>query len=161
LPPPAPQPAVSHGPPLAAAPASEPLVAREVDHVLRLGQLHAVPGRDGGEMRLELSPEGLGQVEVRVAVHANAVQATLTAHDDHARQTLEANRAALEAALGRANLRLEGFTVGLGQHQERHEGGGDGRRLVAGAAPDAAPLAAVVGGAPEPVAVANGLSVRA
>src|SRR5262249_37499739 len=94
--------------------------APDVERFVRLGQqLHT--GRDSGEMRLELSREGLGQVEVRVVVRADAVHATLYAQQDHARQMLAANRPALAEALGRSQLRLEGFSVDIGQQHDRHE----------------------------------------
>jgi hypothetical protein len=137
-----------------------PVAARDVERFLRLGQLRPV-GEDGGEMRLQLVPEGLGQVDVKIVVHADTVQATLYAQHDHARQALEAHRPSLEAALGRANLRLEGFTVGLGQHQQGPQGEqADARRLATGPAPAPVPIALPPSGQ-EPVAMASGLSVRA
>src|SRR5262249_4027263 len=84
-----------------------------------LGRRTARPavGRDGGEMRLEVTPEGLGRVEVHVVVREDAVHASLTAQHDHVRAALAAERPALAQALERANLRLEGFNVGLGHEQ--------------------------------------------
>jgi hypothetical protein len=87
---------------------------QEVERIIRLDALRSAPP-DNGEMRLELATDGLGRVDVRVAVRADAVHASLLASHDHARDTLEAHRSSLEAALGRSNLRLEGFSVALGQ----------------------------------------------
>jgi hypothetical protein len=102
----------------AEATAPEPQSARtDVERLVRLDELRPVRVRDGGEMRLEVSPEGLGRVEVRVAVRADGVHAALYAQQDHARDALVAHRPALEAALGRSQLRLETFSVGLGQHE--------------------------------------------
>src|SRR5207253_9818665 len=100
----------------------EPPAARtgaegDVERLMRLDQMRPVRVRDGGDMRLEVAPEGLGRVEVRVAVRADAVHAALYAQGDHARDALMAHRPALEAALGRSQLRLETFSVGLGQHE--------------------------------------------
>ena len=99
------------------APAARAGAEHDVERLVRLDELRPVRVRDGGEMRMEVSPEGLGRVEVRVAVRADAVHATLYAQQDHARDALVAHRPALEAALGRSHLKLETFSVGVGQHE--------------------------------------------
>ena len=154
------------------ASASEPSAAhtgaeRDVDRLMRLDQLRPVRVRDGGDMRLEVSPEGLGRVEVRVAVRADAVHAALYAQQDHARDALVAHRPMLEAALGRSQLRLESFSVGLGQHEL-----GDPGRQGAHAEPahDETPAQSATRSAPVPAAApsvalepaaSRGLSLRA
>src|SRR5437870_184822 len=73
------------------------------------------PGSDtdvGGREPGRRGTDGAG-----VAVRADAVHAALYAQQDHARDALVAHRPALEAALGRSQLRLETFSVGLGQHE--------------------------------------------
>src|SRR5207245_1298902 len=117
----------------------------DVERLMRLDELRPVRVRDGGEMRLELSPEGLGRVEVRVAVRADAVHAALYAQQDHARDALVAHRPALEAALGRSQLRLETFSVGLGRHEP-----GDPRRHGPPAGPAHQDHGARPNGAPGP-----------
>jgi flagellar hook-length control protein FliK len=112
------QPAVASPPtrePQHTAPPPPPAPAPDIDRLVRLDQLRSTPRRDGGEMRIEVTPEGLGPVEVRVVVRADAVHATLLANHDQAREALTAGRPLLEAALERSNLRLEGFTVDVGQ----------------------------------------------
>ena len=99
------------------APAARAGAEHDVERLVRLDQLRPVRVRDGGEMRMEVAAEGLGRVEVRVAVRADAVHATLYAQQDHARDALVAHRPALEAALGRSHLKLETFSVGVGQHE--------------------------------------------
>jgi flagellar hook-length control protein FliK len=110
-----------------------------------------------------VTPEGLGPVEVRVVVRADAVHATLLSNHDGARDALNAGRPSLEAALGRSNLRLEGFTVDVGQQQ--HQPQADQQR---GASANAAWLRANGFEAPpstSPLGVsaakAEGLSLRA
>jgi flagellar hook-length control protein FliK len=98
-------------------PPPPPAAALDVERFLRVEQFRSHAVRDGGEMRLHLSPDGLGEVHVRVVVRADAVEAALYAQHDHTREALQQHRPVLEAALGRANLRLEGFTVGLGEHR--------------------------------------------
>ncbi|TMA40184.1 MAG: flagellar hook-length control protein FliK [Deltaproteobacteria bacterium] len=150
----------------------EPPAARtgaegDVERLMRLDQMRPVRVRDGGDMRLEVAPEGLGRVEVRVAVRADAVHAALYAQGDHARDALMAHRPALEAALGRSQLRLETFSVGLGQH----ELGDPGRQgAQAEPMPDETPARSGPRSAPVPAAApatalepaaSRGLSLRA
>jgi len=99
------------------APAARAGAEHDVERLVRLDQLRPVRVRDGGEMRMEVAAEGLGRVEVRVEVRADAVHAALYAQQDHARDALVAHRPALEAALGRSHLKLETFSVGVGQHE--------------------------------------------
>jgi flagellar hook-length control protein FliK len=134
----------------------------DVERFMRLEELRTPQVRDGGEMRLHLSPEGLGPVEVRIAVRADAVHTTLFAAQDDARQALAASRDALAAALGRSHLRLEGFTIGADQH-----GGHEGLRdQQAEHEARAALHAAFAGGTEttmpfEPASDGSGLSLRA
>jgi flagellar hook-length control protein FliK len=117
--------------------------AEAVERLVRLDEMRPMGRHDRGEMRLELAPDGLGPIEVRVSVREDAVHASLWAHHDQARETLAANRPALEAALERSQLRLEGFTVGLGEHRrdEQGEGTRDGGRPAAFASAAAATAA--------------------
>jgi flagellar hook-length control protein FliK len=130
-----------------------------VERLVRLDELRPRSVHDGGDMRLELSPDGLGPIEVRVSVRDDAVHASLVAQHDHAREALELHRPALEAALGRSNLRLEGFTVGLGEHGQNAPGGTPGGRRppAADAARPAEPTPQPPPDAPRP----GGLSLRA
>lgn len=103
-----------------------PTPLRDVEEMVRLSSLRSAGSlRDGGEMRLHLSPEGMGNVEVRVMVRNDAVHASLVADQDGARQALQASRPSLEAALQRSSLRLEGFTVDMGFQQHQRESQGD------------------------------------
>jgi len=120
--------------------------------------------RDGGEMRIELRPEGLGKVEVRVSVQDSGVHANLFADSEHARQQLEAGKPALAAALERSQLHLDGFSVGA---HDREGDGASQRDGEPGARPGAfhgmftgAPAPAVAAHTIEPAVRAAGLSVR-
>lgn len=105
-----------------AAAATNPL--HDVDELVKLSSLRGnAPLRDGGEMRLQVSPEGLGNVELRVSVRQDGVHAALFTDQDQARHALQANRGSLESALGRSNLRLEGFTVDMGFQQHAQSNG--------------------------------------
>src|SRR5262249_43332553 len=89
----------------------------DVERLLRMATAPRAM-RDAGELRLQVGRDGLGQDRGRVAVRDHAVHATLVAENDNARDALIASRPTLAASLERSNLRLEGFTVGLGQHQQ-------------------------------------------
>jgi hypothetical protein len=94
------------------------------------------------------------------------VHATLRADGDPARDALVAQRPQLEAALGRQNLRLEGFTVDLGNAGQQPGQGGqpDARPTTPHAGPAARPSTVATSShvAPEPVAPPTGaLSLRA
>jgi hypothetical protein len=110
-------------------------------------------------MRLEVATD-LGRVEVRVAVRADAVHANLFAQHDQAREMLETHRGMLAAALERSNLRLEGFSVGLGHHQQGADGEPErpGGGLGWGGTVPHPPLGEVV---VEPAVASRGLSLRA
>jgi hypothetical protein len=131
-----------------------------LERLLRAEAGRAPRGRDGGEMRLAVTPDGLGPVEVRVVVREDAVHATVWARDDQAREALATNRHALAEALGRSQLRLEGFTVGLGDERgPRHELP-ETRHLPGGPTPQ--PVAATEATEPlRPAAGSRGLSLRA
>jgi flagellar hook-length control protein FliK len=62
-------------------------------------------------LALRLDHQALGPIEIRIAVRDRDVHAVLLARDGVACETLAGGRAVLEAALGRADLRLTGFTV--------------------------------------------------
>lgn len=105
---------------------SVPTPLRDVEEVVRLASLRGGGApRDGGEMRLHVASDSLGNVEVHVSVQQDSVHATLLADHDHARQALQASRSSLEAALQRSSLKLEGFTVDVGsQHQQQQQSQG-------------------------------------
>jgi len=134
--------------------------ARDVERLVRLDALRPSAVHDAGDMRLEVTPAGLGRIEVHVSVRADAVQASLYANQDHARAALETHRGTLEAALGRSNLRLEGFTVGLGEHQRGEQGEPSPNRSP-GAGTPITPIAAATAASTAIRLGAGGLSLRA
>ena len=113
---------VRHVAPAAAA-------APDVERLVALHEARPQRVRDDGVMRLEVEHEDLGPIELRIAVRDHGVRAELTASHEHARDTLVAGRGSLEAALDRAQLRLDTFDVQTGgqQHQQRPSGERDVR----------------------------------
>jgi hypothetical protein len=93
-----------------------PANTAHLERALAAGAERDVIGRlrHDGEMRLMLRPQGLGDLEVRVAVRDGGVHASVATTNDDARQLLASQRADLQTALGRYNLRLDSFSVGVG-----------------------------------------------
>src|SRR5262245_28647331 len=154
-PPMMPPPVAERAAPAPAAPhtVAMPPALRDVERLVQLDAQRPFVVRDGGEMRMTIEPQGLGHVELRVAVDANAVHATLTASHEQARDMLAQHRPQLEAALERSQLRLEGFSVNLGQHQQPRDPGETPRPWMLptpGSQPTASPATATT---PEPVRV--------
>lgn len=129
--------------------------------------LLASQDRSGGEMRLHVRPQGLGELEMHISVRDGGVQAAFWSPSDQTRELLLQSRQMLQAQLGRSHLRLDGFTVGNGSH---HGGGGAWHGGGAGGEPRAGertPLVTRVVGLAEAAAassveetLAQGLSVR-
>jgi flagellar hook-length control protein FliK len=87
------------------------------------------------EIRLQLQPENLGQVTMRLTVSGNQVSANMIAQSADVRSVLVANHQDLARSLSEAGLTLSGFSVdvsggdaGQGQGQDRTTG--FGRRFV-------------------------------
>src|SRR5262249_59761986 len=84
-----------------------PPALRDVERLVQLDAQRPFVVRDGGEMRMTVEPQGLGHVELRVAVDANAVHATPTSSHEQARDMFDQHRPQPEAdALGRSVPRV-------------------------------------------------------
>jgi flagellar hook-length control protein FliK len=87
------------------------------------------------EIRLQLQPENLGQVTMRLSVTGNQVNATVVAQSADVRSALVANHQELARSLNEAGLTLSGFSVDVsggdaGQDQSKDRTAGFGRRYV-------------------------------
>ncbi len=146
------------------APDAVPAPSVDVDRLLAAHEARPARMHDDGAMRLQVDHEKLGPIDVRVAVRDHGVHADLLASHGDAREALVSNRPSLEAALGRANLRLEGFTVGLGQHHDPQHAPWREQRpaLPAAPAPERISPPSITTAEPAPVVTAAGrLSLRA
>ena len=83
--------------------------SERVSDAVRLSAL-----RGGGEIRLQLEPEGLGHIDVRLDLHADGVRAVIVAEHESTRALLQSQQQALHDAFGRSDLRLSGFSVDVG-----------------------------------------------
>jgi flagellar hook-length control protein FliK len=87
------------------------------------------------EIRLQLQPENLGQMTMRLTVSGNQVSANVIAQSADVRSALVANTADLARSLSAAGLTLSGFSVDVsggnaGQDQSKDRTAGFGRRFV-------------------------------
>lgn len=87
------------------------------------------------EIRLQLQPENLGQVTMRLTVSGNQVSANVVAQNADVSTALVANHQELARSLAEAGLTLTGFSVDVsggdaGQDQSKDRTGGFGRRYV-------------------------------
>jgi flagellar hook-length control protein FliK len=110
--------------------------SERVSDAVRLSAL-----RGGGEIRLQLEPEGLGHIDVRLDLHADGVRAVIVAEHESTRALLQSQQQTLHDAFGRSDLRLSGFSVDVGSGGaaafQRGTDGGEGGQ--APAAPASAP----------------------
>jgi len=82
-----------------------PQVIRSVALLVRAG---------GAEMRLQLQPADLGEIELRVRTAEAAVRGELVVSNPEVKQLLEQNLGRLRDALAQQGLDLEGFSVDVG-----------------------------------------------
>ncbi|HUA07835.1 MAG TPA: flagellar hook-length control protein FliK [Candidatus Acidoferrales bacterium] len=87
------------------------------------------------EIRLQLQPENLGQVSMRLTVSGNQVSANVVAQNADVGNALVANHQELARSLSQAGLTLSGFSVDVsggdaGSDQSKGRTGGFGRRYV-------------------------------
>lgn len=87
------------------------------------------------EIRLQLQPENLGQVTMRLTVTGTQVSANIVAQSADVRGVLVANQPELARSLAEAGLTLSGFSVDVsggdaGQDQSQDGTAGFGRRYV-------------------------------
>jgi flagellar hook-length control protein FliK len=87
------------------------------------------------EIRLQLQPENLGQVTMRLTVSGNQVSANIVAQSADVRSALVANQQDLARSLSQAGLTLSGFSVDVsggdaGNDQSKDRTAGFGRRYT-------------------------------
>ncbi len=87
----------------------EPRWGERVADAVRLSAV-----RGGGEIRLQLEPEGLGHIDVRLHVQGDGVRAVIVAEHEATRALLTSQQQVLHEALQRSDLRLSGFSVDVG-----------------------------------------------
>lgn len=85
----------------------------------------AALARNGvSEMRVQLQPGDLGEIELRVRAMEGIVRGELIVQHPEVKQLLDSQMERLRTALAQHGLQLDGFDVGVADH--RSEAGGDG-----------------------------------
>lgn len=86
----------------------------------------------GGEMRVRLKPDGLGEMSVRVLTRGNDVRLQIRASDDGAKKIIEESMVHLKDRLATQNLTLGRVELSVGQlltqQAGAHEGQADSRQ---------------------------------
>ena len=85
-------------------------------------------GADRVELRLELTPKGLGQIDVRLRMDGEGLHATIVAEHEQTRALLAHQQHRLEAALEQEDLHLAGFDLGLEDDADGEPAARDERR---------------------------------
>jgi len=119
-----------------------PQVIRSVATLVRAG---------GAEMRLQLQPADLGEIELRVRTAEAAVRGELVVSNPEVKQLLEQNLGRLRDALAEQGLDLEGFSVDVGGQSTHAEGREEfgrqnpsGTRVEGGEVSEAVPASSAV-----------------
>jgi flagellar hook-length control protein FliK len=123
---PAPQSAAAAGGPSAMMMGRQPTSKDEQENVRELiKQAQIMLKAGGGEMKLEMRPEGMGQVHLRVAVENGQVNIQMTTENDAAKHILEKGLGDLKSSLASEHLRVEHMKVDVArdaQKQMDHSG---------------------------------------
>lgn len=75
----------------------------------------------GGEMQIILNPEGLGAIDLKVAVKGNEVNIEIIAQDQNVKKMFEDGMHDIRGALELQNLKIENFKVDLSQRSESQQ----------------------------------------
>lgn len=101
---------------MAAAPSSQD-EAENVQELIKQAQI--VLKRGGGEMKLEMKPEGLGQVHLRVAVENGQVNVQMLTENDAAKKLIEKGLHELKASLSAQQLQVDNLKVDIGSEIQK------------------------------------------
>jgi hypothetical protein len=77
----------------------------------------------GGEIKMALKPEGLGQVKLKVSVNDGQVSVEMLTENDAAKRMLEKGLSDLKSSLAAQELKVESLKVDVGQEIKKHMDG--------------------------------------
>ena len=98
-----------------------PTQAEEQENIRELvRQAQVVLKKGGGEMNLELKPEGIGQVKLKVSVDDGNVSVQMLAENDHSKRLLEKSLHELKANLAAQDLQVGSMKVDIGGEIQKH-----------------------------------------
>ena len=70
--------------------------------------------RGGGEMNVEMTPEGMGKIQLKVAVENGQVNVSMTTESEQAKRVLEKGMSELRTSLAAHDLKVESMKVDVG-----------------------------------------------
>lgn len=83
-------------------------------------QANVMLKRGGGEMKIEMTPEGMGKVHLKVAVENGQVSVQMLTESDSAKRLLEKGLGDLRSSLAEHQLKVEHVKVDVGQDIQKH-----------------------------------------
>ncbi len=116
-----------------ASPLADPESAKNVTSQV-LTRIQTVSGDEKHEMELQLKPESLGKINLRVIEEKGQVLARFTAESQQVKSILESNMQLLKDALEKNGLNVAQLSVSVGQQGNRRNDGEAGRDQGAGVA---------------------------
>lgn len=88
-----------------------------INQVLEKAKVILTP--DKSEMVMDLKPDSLGKISLKVVTESGMVMAKFVAENQQVRQVLEANMQLLKDSLEKQGLNVQGFSVSVGQDSNR------------------------------------------
>lgn len=105
---------------------TEQKIIQQVAQTLSLKRLDIRKGGEGVILKLE--PKEFGALKIEVRTNQEMVSAEITTQHPHVREILEKNQSLLEDALSRLGLRVDQFSVNVGDFGNRMDSPNDGWR---------------------------------
>lgn len=100
---------------------TQPTPQEEAENIRELiKQAQVVMKRGGGEMKLEMKPEGMGQVRLNVNVENGQVNIQMLTDNEAAKRLLENGLSELRTSLAAHHLKVEMMRVDLSGEMQRH-----------------------------------------
>ena len=107
------------------------MARNQLTHEVILGMstgIHSMSANGGGEMRIRLHPDSLGELQLRVRSRGNEVGLQIQASDDKAKKVLEDSLSSLKDSLASQNLTLASVAIDVakaGSSQSMHQDSGN------------------------------------
>ena len=102
-------------------------------------------GENKSEIVVQLKPESLGKISLRVIHERGEIMAKFVAENEQVRAILESNMQHLKDSLEKSGITIQNLSVSVGQHGQRQAGDDNGQNGKTGERRPVIPDAAVVG----------------
>jgi flagellar hook-length control protein FliK len=107
-----------------AAPAPSPMAPETSRFITQqvTTRLATISGDERHEMELQLKPESLGKIQLRIVEERGQILARFTAESERVRAILESNMQLLRDALEKNGMQIQELSVSIGQRQAQQSG---------------------------------------